>query len=190
MKLSTVTHPVLFDDKTLERFRKYLKLLANSQLDSLLARQIDASDIVQQTMLNATANLQQFRGQSEADFLSWLQQILANNLIDALRYHGRMKRDVARNKSLDESVFNSFRRVEALAQSCSTPSQHAIKNEQLLRLPQALQALPDTQREAIVLHHLQGLMLAETALRMDKSESAVCGLLHRGLKRLHEILGD
>ena len=188
--MSTVTDPALFDDKTLERFREYLKLLARSQLDSLLSRQIDASDVVQQTMLDAMAKAGQFRGCGEDEFLSWLRQILANNLIDAHRYHGRVKRDVARNRSLDESIFDSFRRVEVLTQSCSTPSQHAVKSEQLLRLPEALGALSDAQREAIVLHHLQGLKLAETAKRMGKTESAVCGLLHRGLKRLHEILGD
>jgi RNA polymerase sigma-70 factor (ECF subfamily) len=179
-----------FDVASLERYREYLKLLARSQLDSLLGRQVDASDIVQQTMLNAMTNVEQFRGQGEADFLSWLRQILANNLIDAHRYHGRAKRDAGRKVSLDESVFESFCRVEALAQSCSTPSQHAVKSEQLLRLPEALGALSETQRKAIVLHHLQGLKLADTAKRMGKSESAVCGLLHRGLNRLHEILGD
>lgn len=188
--MATVTDPLQFDNDSLERFRAYLKLLAHSQLDSLLARQIDASDVVQQTMLNAMANVEQFRGRSEADFLSWLKQILAHSLIDAHRYHGRAKRDVARHRSLDQSIFESFHRVELLAQSCSTPSQHAVKSEQLLRLPEALGALTDTQREAIVLHHLQGLKLAETAKRMGKSEAAICGLLHRGLKRLHEILGD
>ena len=185
-----MSHSPQFDNDSLERFREYIKLLARSQLDSLLAQQVDASDIVQQTMLCAMTNVEQFRGQSEADFLSWLRRILANNLIDAHRYYGRAKRDVARARSLDESIFESFHRVDLLAQSCSTPSQQAVKSEQLVRLPAALGALSDSQREAIVLHHLQGLKLAETAERMGKSESAVCGLLHRGLKRLHEILGD
>jgi RNA polymerase sigma-70 factor (ECF subfamily) len=178
------------DAETLERCRAYLKLIACTQLDSFLGQQVDASDLVQQTLLDAVAKAEQFRGCGEDEFLSWLRQILANNLIDAQRYHGREKRNTARNHSLDESVFESFRRVEALAQSCSTPSQHAVTSEQLIRLPKALGALSDAQREAIVLHHLQGLKLAETAARMGKSEAAVCGLLHRGLKRLHEILGD
>jgi RNA polymerase sigma-70 factor, ECF subfamily len=190
MKMATATDSLQFDNESLERFRAFLKLLAHSQLDSLLSRQIDASDVVQQTMLDAMDNVEQFRGRSEVEFLSWLRQILANNLIDAHRYHGRAKRDVARIRSLDESIYESFHRAELLAQSCSTPSQHAVKSEQLLRLPEALSALSDAQREAIMLHHLQGLKLAETAIRMGKSESAVCGLLHRGLKRLHQILGD
>jgi RNA polymerase sigma-70 factor (ECF subfamily) len=190
VKVAFVTHLVQFDNESLERYRAHLKLLAHSQLDPLLGRQLDASDIAQETMLSAMAQAGQFRGCGEDELLSWLRQILANKLIDAQRYHGRAKRDVARNRSLDESIFDSFQRVEALALSCSTPSQHAVRSEQLLRLPNALGALSDSQREAIVLHHLQGLKLSETARRMGKSEPAVCGLLHRGLKRLHEILGE
>jgi RNA polymerase sigma-70 factor (ECF subfamily) len=178
------------DGETLERCRAYLKLLACTQLDSFLGQQVDASDLVQQTLLDAVAKAEQFRGRSEAELISWLCQILANNVVDAFRYHGRAKRDLARIQSLDESLADSFRRIEALAQSCSTPSQLAVMNEQLLRLPEALDSLSNLQREAIVLHHLQGLRLTETAQRMGKSESAVCGLLHRGLKRLHEMLGE
>lgn len=181
---------LLFNEESLERLRAYLRLLARSQLDSLWAEPIDASDVVQQTMLNAMAGADDFRGQTEAEVLAWLRQILANNIIDCYRRQGRAKRDVARTRALEELVVDSFRRVEALAQSCSTPSQQAIKNEQLVRLSEALDALTATQREAIVLHHLQGLKLTDTAKQMGKSETAVCGLLHRGLKRLHEILGD
>ena len=179
------------DSETLERCRAYLKLLACSQVDSWLGQRVDASDLVQQTLLDAVAQTDQFRGNSEAQFLAWLRQILANNLVDAFRYHGREKRDMARNRSLDEDISKSFRRVDALAaESRSTPSLRAAKNEQLFRLPDALELLPDQQRVAIVFHHLQGLKLSETGQRMGKSESAVCGLLHRGLKRLHEILEE
>ena len=178
------------DNLMLERCRAYLKLLARTQLDSFLGKQLDASDLAQQTLLDAVANADQFRGRSEAELLGWLRQILANNLVDALRYHGRAKRDLARIQSLDDAIADSFLRVEALAGSCSTPSEHAALNDQLLRLPEELDALSAAQREAIVLHHLQGLKLAETAERMGKSEAAVCGLLHRGLKRLHELLEE
>lgn len=178
------------DSETIERFRAYLKLLACSQVDSWLGRRVDASDLVQQTLLDAVARSDQFRGSSEAEFVAWLRQILTHNLIDACRYHGREKRDMARDRSLDEDISRSFRRVDALAQSGSTPSQRAATNEQLLRLPQMLELLPAAQRQAIVLHHLQGLKLSETSLRMGKSESAVCGLLHRGLKRLHELFEE
>ena len=77
-----------------------------------------------------------------------------------------------------------------MTDSASSPSQRAATNEQLFRLPEALEALPGAQREAIVLHHLQGLKLAETAEVLGRTESAVGGLLRRGLKRLHELLEE
>jgi RNA polymerase sigma-70 factor (ECF subfamily) len=143
------------DDETLEQCRAYLKLLASSQVDTLLRQRIDASDLVQQSMLDAVARRDQFRGTTEGELLAWLRAILSNNLIDAFRHYGRAKRDVARNLSLDEEISQSFRRIDALATaSTSSPSQRAATNEQLLRLPEALDALPEAQREAIVLHHL------------------------------------
>ena len=174
----------------LPRYRAYLKLLASIELDTYLECQLDASDLAQQTLHDAVAHADQFRGKSEGELLSWLRKILANNLVDAVRYVHRNKRNLAITNSLDESVIESFHRIDVLAQSCSTPSQKAAQNELLLRLPEALEAISEDQREAIVLHHLQGLKLSETAERMDKSESAVCGLLHRGLKKLHKILGE
>jgi RNA polymerase sigma-70 factor (ECF subfamily) len=179
------------DDQTLQRYRAYLKLLASSQVDTLLRQRIDASDLVQQSMLDAVARQDQFRGSTEAELLAWLRTILSNNLVDAFRHYGRAKRDVARNLSMEDEISKSFRRIDALVtDSASSPSQKAATNEQLLRLPAALDALPAAQREAIVLHHLQGLTLCETARILDRSETAVGGLLHRGLKRLHELLEE
>lgn len=183
--------PKPIDDQTIERFRAYLRLLASSQVDTWLGGRVDASDIVQQTMLDAVVRRDQFRGSTEGELVAWLRAILSNNMIDAVRHHGRAKRDVARNVSLDETISDSFRRVDALvAGHDATPSQRASNNEQLLRLPVALEQLPEAQREAIVLHHLQGFKLKETAHRMGRSESAVGGLLHRGLKRLNELLAE
>ena len=64
-----------------------------------------------------------------------------------------------------------------------------------VRLPDGLATpwfleLPEAQREVIVLHHLQGLKLAEVAAEIGRSESAVAGLLFRGLKNLHSLLGE
>jgi RNA polymerase sigma-70 factor (ECF subfamily) len=176
------------DDETLGRFRAYLKLLAQNQIDAWLVQCVDASDLVQQTLLKAIEQADQFHGNSDAEYLAWLRQILARNLIDAFRFHSRVKRNLARHCSLEDDITESFRRIDALADSQLTPSQRAATNELLLHLPAALEALPRAQREAIMLHHLQGLKLSETSERMGRSELAVAGLLHRGLKRLYEIL--
>ena len=152
---------------------------------------MDVSDLVQQTMLDAVRRRDQFRGGSQGEFFAWLRAILSHNLVDAFRHYGRARRDVARNFSLDDEISQSFRRIDALAtDSGSTPSQKAAANEQLVRLPEALAALSEGQREAIVLHHLEGLTLSETSQAMGRSESAIGGLLHRGLKRLRELIEE
>jgi RNA polymerase sigma-70 factor (ECF subfamily) len=182
--------PVHIDESSLQECRAYLKLLASRHVDSWLRQRVDASDLVQQTLLDAVARKEQFQGHSRPELLAWLRRILANNLVDLLRHHGRAKRDMARSISIDEEIHQSFRRVDALVAGSLSPSQKVMHNEQLLRLPEALDQLPEAQRWAIELHYLQGLKLSETAERIGRSEAAVGGLLHRGLKRLNELLGD
>jgi RNA polymerase sigma-70 factor, ECF subfamily len=72
----------------------------------------------------------------------------------------------------------------------SSPSQKAMRQEQVLRLADALTQLPPEQRQAVELHHLQGCPLAEVARHMDRSKGAVAALLFRGLKKLRAILTE
>src|SRR5262249_9943767 len=123
----------------LERFRSYLHLLARMNLDARLRGKLDASDVVQQTLLQAYRALSQFRGQTEAELASWLRQILARNLEHAVRDFSRDKRDVGRERSLQAALDASSARLEAwLAAEQSSPSQRAAHNEQVLRLAEAL----------------------------------------------------
>src|SRR5262249_52794144 len=168
-----------------------LRLLARLQLGHRPPPGIEPSDVVQQTLLEAHQNLAQFRGQSEAELAAWLRQILAHNLADALRARGRAKRDVARQRSLEAALEESSGRLEAwLAADQSSPSQRADRNEQVLRLAQALAQLPEPQREAVVWRHLEGRSLADIARHLGRTQAAVVGLLQRGLKNLRGILRE
>jgi RNA polymerase sigma-70 factor (ECF subfamily) len=153
--------------------------------------QCDASDIVQQSLLDAFARRDQFRGTTDAELAAWLREILKHNLVDAQRHQLRGKRDARREQSLEGAIDASFSHTDQwLAAVQSSPSQKAVRQEDLLRLSEALDKLPEAQREAIVLHHLQGLKLAEAAAQMGRSEAAVAGLLYRGLTTLHNLLGE
>ena len=133
----------------------------------------------------------EFRGNTEAELAAWLREILKHKLADALRDQQRDKRDVRRECTIDEGIDASFSRTEGwLVSMQSSPSQKAVKQEDLLRLSQALTELPEAQREVIVLHHLQGQKLADVAAEINRSEAAVAGLLFRGLRTLHSLLGD
>ena len=174
--------------RSLEDFRSYLLLLARMQLDAGPRNRIDPSDVVQQTLLEAHAKADQFHGDDSA-LAAWLRQALVNNLRDAWRALHRDKRDIRREQAVAASVAQSSARLERmLAAPDSSPSQRIVRNEELLRLADALAQLPQAQREAIVLHHLQDCSLSETARSLGKTDAAVAGLLHRGLKKLREIM--
>src|SRR5205823_5434891 len=99
--------------------------------------------------------------------------------------------DVAREFSLEAAVEASSSRLEAwLAADQSSPSQQAMRQEQLLALANALTQLPADQRQAVELHHLQGCPLAEVAGHMGRSKGAVAALLFRGLQSLRRLMGD
>jgi RNA polymerase sigma-70 factor, ECF subfamily len=186
--MNCMSEPIAKSEPDVERYRSYLLLLAQMQLQGRPQGKIDPSDIVQQTLLEAHVERRQFCG-DESGFCAWLRRALVNNLRDALRAIRRGKRDLAREQSLDATADESSARLASwLAADHSSPSGRAVRNEDLLRMADALVELPQPQRDAIVLHHLQRWTLAEVASELNRTEAAVAGLLHRGLKRLRQLL--
>jgi RNA polymerase sigma-70 factor (ECF subfamily) len=175
----------------LERFRPYLGLLARLEVAPRLRGRVDLSGVVQQTLLEAHKGLIDHpRGaQSELETIAWLRSILSHNLTDVLRKLTAKRRDIRQECSLDAALDQSALRLERwLAAEQSSPSQHAIRQEEVLRMAQALLALPEAQRRAIEMHHLQGRSLAEIADELGSTKAAVAGLLHRGLKTMRQRL--
>lgn len=180
--------PTQVPPRAVEDYRDYLHLLARLQLDPRLAGKVDPSDVVQQTLVKAHQNREQFRGQTAAEQAGWLRRILANTLIDAARKFGR---ELDQERSLEQQIHDSSVRLEGwLAADQSSPSEAALRQEQLLRVARAVGQLPDDQRVAIELHHLRDLPVSEVAAALERSEASVAGLLRRGLKRLRELLQE
>jgi RNA polymerase sigma-70 factor (ECF subfamily) len=177
--------------RPLESSREYLRLLARIQLDQRLQGKLDPSDLVQQTLLEAHQQQAQFRGHTAAEQAAWLRQILAHNLADVVRRYAAGTRDVGLERSLQQAVEESSARLEAwFASGGPAPPEQVERGEMLLRLAEALAQLPEEQRQAVDLKHLQGLSVADICARMGRSEAAVAGLLRRGLKRLRELMTD
>jgi len=177
--------------KPIEAYTDYLRLLARLQLAPQLRGKLDASDVVQQTVLQAHERREQFQGHTEEEWIGWLRVILANVLSGSLRAYNTGAREIGRERSLDQRFEESASRVEAwLIAEQSSPSVRASRHEELIRLASALSLLPADQREAVELHHLQGKTVAEVGELMERSRPAAMGLIFRGLKRLREILNE
>ncbi len=174
--------------RRLETFRNYLLLLATVQLGGRLRGKLDPDDLVQQTLTRALEKRDRFRGTDDAQGAAWLRTLLSHTLIDVVR---KFARSGGAERSLEAAIEQSSTRLEALlAADQTSPSGRFERQERLRRLADALAALPDDQRLAVELKHLQGLALVEVARRMGRSVPAVAGLLHRGLKARREDLGE
>lgn len=175
----------------LDRYRGYLAALARLQVAARpwLAAKLDASDVVQQALLQAHAARNQFRGQTPEELAGWLRQILARTLANALRSLGQAKRDVGAERSLEADLDASCSRLDAwLAADQTSPSEAAGAHERAAALAAAVAELPDDQREVILLKHCHGLSLADIATHTGRTAAAVAGLLRRGLGRLRARL--
>ena len=170
-------------DSFLWKYRDYLRRLARRRLGSKLRGKLDESDIVQETMLQAHVAKDQFRGKSEPERRAWFRTILESKIAGALRRFSRRRRDVGLETSLEPQPGEA-------AAATSTPSLKAAREEDLTRLAEALQALPDDQRRAVEMHHLEGLPFAEIAARMGRSKTSVAGLVFRGVRALRARLAD
>lgn len=177
--------------QVLERYRNYLTLLTRGEIGRHLQSKLDASDLVQETFLEAHRHFPQFRGSNEGQLLGWLRQILAATLANQVRrYLGTQARDPRLEQQIADALdHSSAALVGGLAASISSPSQQASRSEQAVLLAEALHQLPEDYREVIVLRHLEGLTFPEVSHRMGRSLDSVDKLWMRALVQLRRILG-
>jgi RNA polymerase sigma-70 factor (ECF subfamily) len=175
----------------LETYQSYLTLLARLQIGRRLQGKVDPADLVQETFLNAHRDFAKFRGGTEAEWISWLREILACNLAHLIRrYLGTQRRDVRLERELKQDLNHSSQVLgQPLTTPQSSPSQSASRREQAVLLADALEKLPEDYREVIILSHLESLSFAEVALRMGRSMDSVKNLWARALARLRRSLG-
>jgi RNA polymerase sigma-70 factor (ECF subfamily) len=176
----------------LERYRNYLELLARIQIGRRLQSKVDATDLVQETFLDAHTTFAQFRGATEKELVGWLRQVLAYNLATLMRhYYGVQRRDVELERQLSLELDQSSQALDAaFVAPISSPSQQAARREQAVILADALGRLPPEYREVVILRQLQGLTFPEVARQMNRSLDSVKKLFVRGLARLRGVLGD
>jgi RNA polymerase sigma-70 factor (ECF subfamily) len=175
--------------RLLETQREALHRLAERQLEGRIAVRVAASDIIQQTFLEAYRSFPQFAGQDARELAAWLQSILNHQVAGAIRNHALLqKRNLGRECSMDDSHGGEAPLKQQLDADVSSPSQKAIRGEEAERLSKALAALPVDQREAVRLRHLEGWTLADIAICLGRTPAATAGLIKRGMKALRRKL--
>lgn len=172
--------------------RSYLGFAARAQVESWLKVKVDASDLVQQTMLEAHRDFDRFQGNSERQLLAWLRKILLHNVADFVRhYRGTAKRGARREVPFRASGDTGpLAGAPEPAARDGTPSQEFVRRDNELRLVAALDRLPPDYQEVILLRNLQRLPFNEVAERMGRSRPAVQMLWKRAIDKLREVMGD
>lgn len=172
--------------KLLVSYERYLKLLAEVQLGHALRCKVDASDIVQETFLEAHRGIRRFNGSSDEQLMAWLKSILATRLANTMRHYlGTQARDIRLEERIGQSLDHSALSLGGiLAAPGSSPSQHVASKEQSQLVAEALLRLPTDYREVIVMRHLEGETFPVIAKAMQRSVDSVEKLWLRGMAKL------
>jgi RNA polymerase sigma-70 factor (ECF subfamily) len=172
----------------LEACRGYLLLIAQRELAPHLRAKGGASDLVQQTMLDACRDFGQFHGDSEADLLAWLRRLLINNLKDFARHYlETAKRQLGREVSLHAGGSGEQGGLEVIAPLAS-PSGEAMSREQAQAVQRALQRLPEDYRQIIVWRLQEDRPFQEIGRLLGRSPNAARKLWARAVERLEQEL--
>jgi RNA polymerase sigma-70 factor, ECF subfamily len=171
--------------------RSYLGFAARSQVETWLRRKVDASDLIQETMLEACRDFDRFDGHTEQEWLAWLRKILAHNAADFVRhYRTTAKRAAGREVPFRDPDDSLARGAPEPAADQATPSQEYLQLDTELRVTAALAGLSPDYQEVILLRNLQRLSFNEVAERMDRTRPAVQMLWMRAIKKLQEKMEE
>lgn len=168
-------------NELLRRWRPYIRSHARSLLKSHLARRVDSSDVVQDTLVRVHHRLSQFRGRTRQEWASWLKRILINEAKRTQRRHLADKRSVAVEDQRDSAAAS-----ESAADS--QQSDNLILVERRARVMSALDQLPDPMHDVVVQRIFQRRPFRDIAQTIDRSESAARMLWSRGIRRLRQLL--
>jgi RNA polymerase sigma-70 factor (ECF subfamily) len=171
----------------LEQCRRYLTELARHAIGPALKVKGGASDLVQETFLEAQRQFAQFEGASEAQLRAWLRCLLLHKAAKlGRRYSSTGKRRLSREVALGGESWGL--RPSQIAGPAPTPSVAAISAEQSQNLRAAIERLPTSYRQVMNLRYMDGLPFEEVGRRMGRSADAARMMWARAVERLkHEL---
>jgi len=183
------------EEAVVELFGRYRPKLARMivlRLDDRLLGKVDVEDVLQDAYVETARRIQDYLDRPSVPFFVWLRQITGQVLIDAhRRYLGAKMRDVNREMSLylwgGSSTSSAFPAAD-LADSLTTPSQRAVRNEMVSELRESLEQLEEIDREVLVLRHLEELSNNEVAEVLGIDKYAASKRYLRALERLRSVM--
>lgn len=171
--------------KLFETFRRHLLLVAHEELPQALRGKLGASDLVQETAVDARRDFPAFRGATPEECFAWLRAILRNNVVDAVRRYGTSQK---RATGLEVSLTSPAGRREGamLEAAHGLPDGSAIRREDAGLLAAAMGQLSTDHQTVLRLRYWEGLSFVEIGDRMSRSPDAVRKLWYRAVERLQE----
>ncbi len=180
-------------NRLLDRHREAVRRMVQMRLDHAVARRVDASDVVQDVLLEASQRLTEYIRNPSMPFHLWLRQLAKDRMIDMHRRHrGAQRRSVDREQNM--SSFNSDDQsaadlVSLLRDAELTPAASALRKEMEERFVLALDKLEESEREIIIMRHFEHLGNGEVAEALGLSAPAAGMRYLRAIRRLRELLG-
>jgi RNA polymerase sigma-70 factor (ECF subfamily) len=186
---STITDDLLAatkrgDDKALEklltRHRAYLRQVVDVRLEPALRPRVDASDVVQETLLVASRRIDEFIAHRPMSFRVWLRRKAIERLVDARRRHLALKRDARRDFAISDA--SSMAIARGLFRDSAGKS--VLRRERSEHVCGAMAQLSTPDQEIILLRHAEGLSNAEAAEVLEIDPRAASKRYGRALGRL------
>lgn len=181
-------------NQLLERHRAALRRMIELRMDPVLKRRVDASDIVQDVLIDANRRLAEYARQQKLPFHVWLRHMARDRLIDSHRRHrGAARRSVDREQPLHAAAHGQESAVDLamlIRDGQLTPAAAATQRELEARFASAVQTLDETDREVILMRHFELLGNQEVAQALGLSEPAAGMRYLRAMRRLRAILAE
>ena len=176
----------------LERHREAIRRMIDLRLDRVVQQRVDASDIVQDVLIEANRRLGDYLANPTMPFQLWLRHMARDRVIDAHRRHR-----VAASRSLDKEVSLEAAGVAdrsranlagELADRELTPAAVATWRELERRFAAAVEQLEEDDRQIVLLRHFEHLTTAEAAEVLGLSKPAAGMRYLRAMRRLRVLL--
>jgi RNA polymerase sigma-70 factor (ECF subfamily) len=177
----------------LERYRDRLRQMVEFRMDPRLSTRVDASDVVQDAIAEATRRMSDYSRQRPMPFYPWLRRLAWQRLMDLYRRHVQAeKRSVLREQELDAFLpdESAMQLADCLAMSGSSPSRQSIRKEQRNRVQEALSRMNPHDRDLLVMVYLEQMSISDVSVVLGISEKATEMRHLRALERLRRVLAE